>query len=72
MYNFVELNRHLYMAKKVKLLRISEVAEILGVNPETLRRWDNSGLLKAIRLGARRDRRYEKDEVLRIIEKSRK
>lgn len=28
------------MAKKIKLLRIRETAEMLGVNPETLRRWD--------------------------------
>lgn len=60
------------MTKKIKLLRISEAAEILGVNPETLRRWDDSGHLKAIRLGTRRDRRYNQDEILKLIEKRKK
>ena len=55
------------MTKKVKLLRISEAAEMLGVNPETLRRWDDSGQLKAVRLGTRRDRRYDRDEILKRI-----
>lgn len=65
----MELNRQSYMAKKVKLLRISEAAEILGVNPETLRRWDRSGELKAIKLGRRGDRRYDRDEILKVISK---
>jgi len=60
------------MTKKIKLLRISEAAEILGVNSETLRRWDDSGQLKAIRLGTRRDRRYDQDEILKLIEKRKK
>ena len=60
------------MTKKIKLLRISQAADMLGVNPETLRRWDRSGELKAIRLGARHDRRYERDEILKFIEKHRK
>ena len=60
------------MPKKVKLLRISDAAEIFGVNPETLRRWDDSGQLKAIRLGTRRDRRYDKDEILKHISRLKK
>jgi len=31
-----------------KLLKIREAAEMLSVNPETLRRWDRTGKLKAI------------------------
>lgn len=57
------------MPKKIKLLRISQVAEMLGVNPETLRRWDNSGQLKAVRMGSRGDRRYKVNEVEKIINK---
>ena len=57
------------MTKKVKLLRISDAAEMLGVNPETLRRWDNSGVLKAVKLGTRGDRRYKRDDLEKIIEK---
>jgi excisionase family DNA binding protein len=32
-----------------KLLTITQAAEILGVSPDTLRRWDKSGKLMAIR-----------------------
>ena len=60
------------MTKKVKLLRISKAAKMLGVNPETLRRWDDSGQFKAIRLGTRRDRRYDENEILRLIDKQKK
>jgi len=39
-----------------KLLTIRQVAEILNVHVETLRRWDKSGRLKAIRINDRGDR----------------
>ena len=42
------------MKPVVKLLRIKQAADILGVNPETLRRWDNEGRLPSIRIGSRR------------------
>lgn len=55
------------MTKKVKLLRIRQVAEMLGVNPETLRRWDRDGTFKAIRIGKRGHRMYEEAEILKRI-----
>lgn len=58
------------MANKVKLLRIHEAAEMLGVNPETLRRWDRSGKLKAIIVSTRGDRRYKKEDIERFINKN--
>lgn len=60
------------MLKKIKLLRISEAAEMLGVNPETLRRCDNNGQLKAIKLGTRSDRRYKREDLEKLIEKRNK
>jgi excisionase family DNA binding protein len=60
------------MARKPKLprlLRIREVAQMLNVNPETLRRWDRQGKFKAIRIDSRGDRRYRSDEILKMIEK---
>lgn len=56
------------MTDNTKLLRIKEAAEILGVNPETLRRWDNEGRLKAVRIGKRQDRRYKIEDIKKIIE----
>ena len=56
------------MAKKIqKLLKIREAAEILSVNPETLRRWDRSGKLKAIIISKRGDRRYRKEDIEKIV-----
>ena len=58
------------MAKKIpKLLKIREAAEILNVNPETLRRWDRSDKLKAIIISKRGDRRYKEEDIKKIIDK---
>jgi len=57
------------MAKKVvRLLKIREAAEMLSVNPETLRRWDRDGKLKAIIISKRGDRRYRKEDILKLID----
>ena len=38
------------MDYSIKLLRIKEAADLLGVNPATLRKWDNEGKLPAIKI----------------------
>lgn len=56
--------------KLPKLLNINQVAKILGVVPTTLRRWDNNGKLKAIRIGNKRgvgERRYRREDIIKII-----
>lgn len=52
-----------------KLLTIRQVAEILNVHVETLRRWDKSGKLKAIRVNERGDRRYDPKDIENIFGK---
>lgn len=54
--------------KLSELLTLSETAKILNVHPNTLRKWDKKGILKAVRFGERRDRRYKKEDVLRLVE----
>lgn len=49
------------------LLTIEQVSKILNISKWTLRKWDNEGKLKAIRVGSRKDRRYQKEEVLKIL-----
>ncbi|MCL4366718.1 helix-turn-helix domain-containing protein [Patescibacteria group bacterium] len=56
--------------KKLRLLKIREAAEILGVNPETLRRWDKEGKLPAVKVSVRGDRRYKPEDIERFIEKN--
>jgi DNA (cytosine-5)-methyltransferase 1 len=58
------------MAQELKLLRIKEAAEMLGVNPETLRRWDRDGKLLAIKVSKRGDRRYNLEDIQKFIEKN--
>jgi excisionase family DNA binding protein len=55
-----------------KLLTISQAAEILNVHPETLRRWDKSGKLKAIRVNERGDRRYDPEDIKTILKNKEK
>jgi excisionase family DNA binding protein len=49
------------------ILTLAEACEVLCCHPNTLRNWDNKGTLKAIRFGTRKDRRYKRDDVLKII-----
>jgi len=50
------------------LLTMKETCELLKVHPNTLRQWDRKGILKAVRFGTRKDRKYKKEEVLGLIE----
>jgi excisionase family DNA binding protein len=54
-----------------RLLTLEETANILGVAKITLRRWDNSGKLKALRTvgGARR---YSEEDINNFIKNMRK
>ncbi len=49
------------------ILTLQQACELLNCHPNTLRNWDNKGILKAIRFGTRGDRRYKKEDVLRLI-----
>ena len=41
----------------VPMLRVSDVARLLNVHVNTIRRWNSQGILKAHRIGSRGDRR---------------
>ena len=53
-----------------ELLTLQEACGILKCHPNTLRQWDNKGILVAIRFGERKDRRYRKEDILKLLEKS--
>jgi len=52
------------------LLTTSRIAAILGVHPNTLRRWADEGLIPCLRLGQRHDRRFDPQLVMETIRKS--
>ncbi len=49
------------------ILTLQQACEVLNCHPNTLRQWDNKGILKAIRFGTRRDRRYKKSDILKLL-----
>ena len=55
--------------KKDKIITLKEACEILGCHPNTLRKWDNKGFLKAIRFGTRGDRHYRESDILKLLKK---
>ncbi len=74
-YSFVKLYIRLYnngmldIGKRQKLLTLQQAAEILGVHPNTMRNLDNRGELKAVRFGARGDRRYLKSDIEKYLKR---
>lgn len=49
------------------LLTVREVADLLRVSPLTIKRWGKKGKLPAIRINSRGDRRYRKEDILRLL-----
>ena len=45
------------------MLTVAEVALLLRVHVNTVRRWSNQGGLKAYRIGSRGDRRFRREDV---------
>jgi len=50
------------------LLNIKEAAALLKVSEASLRRWTNAGLLACLRLGAKRERRFRREDLLSFLE----
>lgn len=49
------------------MLTTNEVARLLNVHINTIRRWSNSGILRVYRIGTRGDRRFERIDVLSLL-----
>jgi excisionase family DNA binding protein len=45
------------------MLTARELSQLLNVHINTVRRWDESGMLKAYRIGPRGDRRFSRDDI---------
>jgi excisionase family DNA binding protein len=49
------------------MLTVSDVARLLNVHINTIRRWSNQGILKAYRIGSRGDRRFQQDDIASFL-----
>jgi len=45
------------------MLTVREVARLLNVHINTVRRWNGKGVLKAYRVGPRGDRRFSREDI---------
>ena len=44
-----------------------QVAELLNIHINTVRRWSNQGIIKAYRIGPRGDRRFKREDVTLVL-----
>ena len=51
------------------MLTTRQVADLLNVHINTVRRWNNMGILKAYRIGSRRDRRFRQLDIASFLSK---
>ena len=52
------------------MLTIGEVAQLLHVHINTVRRWNNQGIIKAYRIGPRGVRRFRQQDISAFLSKS--
>ncbi len=58
------------MAKYEKissLMTSGEAARLLNIHANTLRRWSDNGIINVLRICARGDRRYDREEVIKLV-----
>ena len=51
-----------------EILTLKQASEVLHCHHNTLRTWEREGLIKCIRFGKRGDRRFSKEEIIRLLE----
>ncbi|MCR4311175.1 MAG: type I restriction-modification system subunit M [Candidatus Taylorbacteria bacterium] len=54
------------ISEEKKLLSIGEVAKLFGINRDTLRNWEDKGIITPLRVGPRKDRKYRPEDIEKI------
>ncbi len=49
------------------MLTASDVARLISVHINTVRRWSNQGVLKTYYIGSRGDRRFQKEDIYNFL-----
>lgn len=49
------------------LLTVREVAQLLHIHTNTVRRWSDRGLIRAYRINVRGDRRFKREDITRFL-----
>ncbi|MGA9048019.1 MAG: helix-turn-helix domain-containing protein [Dehalococcoidia bacterium] len=55
---------------KKSMFTTRELAALLNVHINTVRRWSDQGLVKSYRMGPRGDRRFSRDDVMLFLEQT--
>ena len=53
----------------IKTYSIKQAAKLLNVHEDTLRNWEEEGLIKPLRVGKRQDRKYTQELLNEIVSK---
>jgi excisionase family DNA binding protein len=56
-----------YLKHATAMLTATEVAQLLNVHINTVRRWSNRGIIRAYRIGPRGDRRFWKEDIASFL-----
>ena len=51
------------------MLTIREVARLLHIHSNTVRRWADQGIIRAYRIGRRGDRRFRRKDIVHFVSK---
>ena len=49
------------------MLTVRQVARLLNIHINTVRRWSNQGIIKSCRIGPRGDRRFRREEIALML-----
>lgn len=51
------------------ILTLKQSSELLNCHPNTLRKWEQKGIVKCFRFGTRGDRRFMREDLLKLLRK---